>query len=101
MNNHNLATSAASVLGPPSKSSNFPPELNVDEPTEVCVAAADLADLIRAKKGFPCWTEGECNPSLPPLLTLRRRHMGEAKCEAEQSAGRGDQGRKRNTGKEL
>lgn len=67
----------------------------------MCVAAADLADLIRAKKGFPCWTEGECNPLLPPLLTLRRRHMGEAKCEAEQSTGRGDQGRKRNTGKEL
>lgn len=73
------------------------------EPTKVSVAAAaaDLADLISAKKGFPWWTEGECNPSLPPLLTLRCRHMGAAKWEAEQRKGRGDQGRELNTGKKL
>lgn len=59
----------------------------------MCVAAADLADLISAKKGFPWWTEGECNPSLPPLLTLRRRHMWEAEWEAEQSRARGEERR--------
>lgn len=72
------------------------------EPTEVsAAAAADLAYLISAKKGFPWWTEGERNPPLPPLLTLRRRHMGAAKWEAERRTGRGEQGRELSTGKKL